>query len=92
MDTSKPAGSSALPPRYWRRLRALTLFLLLLWALVTCGVPWFARDLNQWRFAGMPLGLWMSSQGAIAVYLLLIVAYAVCCDRIERGLEPLLHD
>lgn len=91
VDPSKPvntATSAALPAGYWRRLRALTLGLLLAWAVVTFTAPWFARDLDHWHFAGMPLGLWMSSQGAIAVYLLLIVAYALCCDRLERDLAP----
>lgn len=86
MDLHKPARP-ALPPRYWRRLRALTLLLLLLWGGVTVLVPWFALDLNRWHVAGLPLGLWMASQGAIALYLLLIVVYALVCDRLERGLE-----
>lgn len=87
VDPNKPARSMQ-SPSYWGRLRALTLLLLLVWAAVTLAVPWYARDLNHWRFAGMPLGLWMSSQGAIGIYLLLIVTYALCCDRMERAIEP----
>lgn len=86
METTKPARS-ALPQRYWRHLRALTLLLLLVWGAVTLLVPWFALDLNRWQLGGMPLGLWMASQGAIALYLLLIIVYALACDRLERGLE-----
>lgn len=93
VDKSNSVKATA-PADYWRRLRALTLLLLAAWAAVTFAAPWFARDLNHLRFAGMPLGLWMSSQGAIAIYLLLIVVYAVCSDRLERrlGATPLAGD
>ena len=87
MDHPNKPVKPALPPRYWRRLRLLTLLLLLVWGAVTLLVPWFALELNHWRIAGMPLGLWMASQGAIALYLLVIVVYALACDRLERGLE-----
>lgn len=86
MDDLKPARTLR-PHRYWPRLRQLTAALLAVWGAVTLGVSWFARDLNQWHFAGMPFGLWMASQGAIAVYLVLIVVYAWVSDRLERGFE-----
>lgn len=72
--------------RYWARIRALTIVLLCVWLAVTLLVPWFARDLNAWQLAGMPLGLWMASQGAITLYLLLIVVYALVSGRLERRL------
>jgi putative solute:sodium symporter small subunit len=87
VDTNKQPDRPVLPARYWQRLRLLTLCLLLVWGAVTLLVPWFALDLNRWQLAGMPLGLWMASQGAIALYLLLIVIYALACDRLERGLD-----
>lgn len=72
--------------RYWARLRSLTVVLLCIWLAITLLVPWFARDLNAWQLAGMPLGLWMASQGAITLYLALIVVYAVVSDVLERRL------
>jgi len=73
--------------RYWRRVRWLTALLLGVWLAVTLLVPWCARDLNAWSVAGMPLGLWMASQGAITVYLVLIVFYALVCEALERGAD-----
>ena len=75
------------PLRYWRRLRLLTAVLLAAWLLVTLLVPWYARELNQWHLAGMPLGLWMASQGAIAIYLVLVLVYALMSDWLERKLD-----
>jgi len=75
------------PLAYWRRIRLLTAWLLAIWLLVTLAVPWYARELNQWHFAGMPLGLWMASQGAIAIYLVLVLAYALISDWLERQLR-----
>ena len=46
----------------------------------------FAAPLNEVRFFGFPLGFWFAQQGAILVFLLLLVVNAVAMDRIER--EP----
>ncbi len=78
--------------RYWARLRGLTALLLCIWLAVTLLVPWFARDLNAWHVAGMPLGLWMASQGAITLYLGLILVYALVSDWLERRLGPAPSD
>jgi len=77
---------------YWARIRGLTAVLLGIWLAITLLVPWFARDLNAWHVAGMPLGLWMASQGAITLYLGLIVVYALVSDLLERRLGPTPSD
>lgn len=72
---------------YWQRMRRWTLLLLLAWLAVTLAVPWFAVELNQLSVAHFPLGYWMSSQGAVGVYLLLIGAYVVVAERLEDALQ-----
>ena len=57
--------------------------LLLVWALVSFGVCFFARDL-QWMVAGWPLGYWMASQGAVLVFMVLVLVYAQAMSRFER--------
>jgi putative solute:sodium symporter small subunit len=70
---------------YWRtNLRILT-GLLLLWAASGLGlgivaVPW----LNQFHIRGFPLGFWFGQQGAILVFVILVLVYAVWMDRVER--------
>ena len=57
--------------------------LLLVWALVSFGVCFFARDL-QWMVAGWPLGYWVASQGAVLVFMAIVLVYAVAMSAFER--------
>ena len=83
---------------FWRRTKGLTIGLLLLWLLVNLLVPWFARDLARSRLFGFPAGYWLAAEGALVVYLLIIVAYVWGMDRLEAdclasdpGAEPDAH-
>ncbi len=71
---------------FWRRTLRLTGGLLGIWLAVNLLVPWFARDLNVLQGWGFPLGYWLASEGALLVYLLIVVVYAVVMDRLEGGL------
>jgi putative solute:sodium symporter small subunit len=71
--------------RFWLRTRRLTAGLLVVWLAVNLLVPWFARDLNQWQAFGFPLGFWLAAEGALLVYLAIIVAYVVAMDRLEAA-------
>lgn len=70
--------------------------LLLVWAFVGlgCGVL-FADWLNQFKLPGThyPLGFWFAQQGAIVVFVILILIYALAMNRIDdahhRALEEL---
>ena len=57
--------------------------LLLVWALVSFGVCFFARDL-QWMVAGWPLGYWVASQGAVLVFMAIVLVYAGAMSHFER--------
>ncbi len=65
----------ARPDNYWRHTRRLTVGLLAFWLLVTFGVNWFARELNEYIFVGFPLGFYMAAQGVLVIYLLIIWYY-----------------
>lgn len=71
--------------RHWRRVVVLTVVLLAIWAAVSlgCGVL-FADWLNRFRLAGFPLGFWFAQQGAIVVFVLLVLVYALGMARLER--------
>jgi putative solute:sodium symporter small subunit len=80
--------STAAGRAYWRRnLRYLTV-LLGVWALVSfgCGIVW-ADALNRVRLpgTGFPLGFWFAQQGSIYVFVLLIAAYVVLMNRLDRA-------
>lgn len=71
---------------FWRATQRLTLGLLALWLLVTLSAAWFARDLHGLRVFGFPLGYWFAAEGALLLYLAIIVVYAVAMDRLEARL------
>lgn len=70
---------------HWRRVLWFSAALLLVWALVSlgCGV-WFAGELNGVMLGGFPLGFWFAQQGAIVVFVLLILVYAIGMNWLER--------
>ena len=61
---------------YWRKNLFITAVLLAVWFLVTFVEAWFARELNGITFFGFPLGFYMSAQGSLAIYVLIIGIYA----------------
>jgi putative solute:sodium symporter small subunit len=58
--------------------------LLLLWALVSFGATYFARDLQLLVFGAWPLGYWIAAQGAVLVFIGIVVAYGWAMNRFER--------
>lgn len=81
MDRASPASD------YWRRNLRLTGALLALWFLVTFGVGYFARELS-FSFFGWPFSFWVASQGALIVYLLIVVGYAWIMRREDEAAAP----
>ena len=74
---------------YWRKNLVITAILLFVWFVATFVEAWFARELNQYSFLGFPLGFYMSAQGSLAIYVLLIGIYAYYMNRldIEYGVD-----
>ena len=80
-DTSTPSPpiSEIIGPQHW----PLKAVLLTVWALASCGVCYFARDL-QFLVAGWPFGFWMAAQGAVLVFLAIVVVHAWAMNRYDR--------
>lgn len=73
---------------FWSRTKRLTAWLLAIWLLINLAVPWFARDLDKLHGFGFPLGYWLAAQGALLMYLVIIVVYVRFMDRLDaRYLE-----
>jgi len=60
---------------YWKKTRALTIALLLLWFTVTFVAAYNARSL-AFTFLGWPFSYYMAAQGSLLVYLLIVFVYA----------------
>ena len=72
---------------YFRANLKVIVVLLAIWAFVSfgCGIllaPW----LNQFRLpgTGYKLGFWFAQQGSIYVFVLLIFAYVLIMNRLDR--------
>lgn len=66
-----------------RHLR-LKAALIALWALVSFGGTYFARDLRFLLAGDWPLGHWIAAQGAVLAFIGIVVLYAWAMNRFER--------
>lgn len=80
---------SAKHHEYWRRNLVVTAVLMAIWFIVTFVEGWYARELNNFSFLGFPLGFYMSAQGSLIVYVLIIWFYARYMNKldIEYGVD-----
>jgi putative solute:sodium symporter small subunit len=70
---------------YWLANQLLIAVLLVIWALVSFGAGiLFVEPLNAISFFGLPLGFFMAQQGSIFVFVVLIFAYAIGMDWLDR--------
>ena len=73
---------------YWRKNLIYLSCLLGVWFLVSygCGIL-FASHLNSFTIGGFPLGFWFAQQGAIYVFVLLILIYVILMNRLDRKFD-----
>lgn len=81
MNSSDHLPASAV--RFWRRVKALTLFLLMIWLFVSFGFAFYARELVGLSVFGWPLPFYMAAQGTTLVYLALIGAYVLVMKKLD---------
>jgi len=55
--------------------------LLAVWVVVTFVFGYFARDL-QFMIGVWPFDYWMAAQGAVLVFIVILVVYAACMKRL----------
>ncbi len=69
---------------YWRKNLVITAILLLVWFVATFVEAWYARELNAITFFGFPLGFYMSAQGSLAIYVIIIGVYARYMQKLDK--------
>lgn len=69
--------------RYWRRNRLIVSLFLIIWASVTFGIAYYARELSSLDFLGWPFAYWVGAQGALLVYVLITVVFALVMNRMD---------
>lgn len=70
---------------YWKENVRIILSYLVVWFVVSygCGIL-FVDQLNAIPFFGFELGFWFAQQGAIYVFLGLIVAYVLSMNKLDE--------
>ena len=68
---------------YWRKNLVITAILMTIWFLATFVEGWYARELNSITFLGWPLGFYMSAQGSLAIYVVIIGVYALYMRKLD---------
>ena len=66
------------------RVLALKAGLLVVWAAASFGACFFARDL-QFMLGSWPFGYWMAAQGAVLIFIVILVAYSAAMKRLAPG-------
>jgi putative solute:sodium symporter small subunit len=74
-------GDPEAQERHDPRVLALKAGLLAVWAAVTFGLGFFARDL-QFMLGTWPFGYWMAAQGSILVFIIIVAGYAAAMKRL----------
>lgn len=85
-----PAVSAAMArahQKYWRFNLALIAALMTVGFVVSFVLPLVAPPLDQVRFIGFRLPFYFGAQGAILIYVALIVVYIVLMQRADRRLQ-----
>jgi putative solute:sodium symporter small subunit len=75
---------------YWRANLRLIGALLSVWAIVSFGLAILGVEaLNRFKIGFLPLGFWVAQQGAIYVFVLLVLIYAWRMQRLDKkfGME-----
>jgi putative solute:sodium symporter small subunit len=71
---------------YWRLNLLVIGALLAVWLAVSFGAAIaFADGLDRVSFAGVPLGFWLGQQGAVLVFVALVLVYLVLMNALDRA-------
>ena len=73
---------------YWAANLRLIFTYVAIWVVVSygCGIL-LVDELNQIQFFGFKLGFWFAQQGAIYVFLVLIIKYAHSMNKLDRKFD-----
>ena len=70
---------------YWRTNIVIVCILLSLWFVVGYVLPIFLVEaLNEVHIGGFKLGFWIAQQGSIVAFILLVLAYCLLMNRLDK--------
>ena len=68
---------------YWNKLLTITAILMVVWFVATFVIGYFARELS-FNFFGWPFSFYMSAQGSLIIYVLIIFFYARYMNNLDK--------
>jgi len=69
---------------WWGKTKGLMITALVIWAVFGFALQVFGKSLNGFSFLGFPLGYYMSAQGSLIVFVVLIFWFSGRQDAIDR--------
>lgn len=73
---------------YWKANIRLILILLVIWFIASFGAGiLFVDQLDTIKIGGFPLGFWFAEQGAIYVFLALIIIYTIKMNKLDKDYD-----
>jgi putative solute:sodium symporter small subunit len=69
---------------YWLETSRLTWIVVILWFISWVGPLILHVPLNKIVIFGFPVSFWFAGQGSLAFFIVLIVAYAIKMNKIDR--------
>ena len=73
---------------YWRTNILIVCVLLAIWFVAGYVLSIFCiEEMNQFAIGKLGAGFWMAQQGAIYVFILLVLVYAVLMDWVDRKFD-----
>jgi putative solute:sodium symporter small subunit len=86
-DAAK-ADNDAKMRRYWQRNLRYMVVLLGIWFVAGYVLSiFFVNQLNAIHLGGFPLGFWFAQQGSMYVFVVLILAYFLLMDRLDKEFD-----
>ena len=86
-------SKDSLHKRYWRTNVRVVSILLAIWFVVSFVFGILLSDeLNSIRVFGFKLGFWWAHQGSIFIFVLLIFAYSIIMDRVDRRFGSMVRE
>jgi putative solute:sodium symporter small subunit len=77
------AASDDNKAQHWAKTRNLTFVILIFWVIFSFVLPWYAHALNSISFIGFPLGFYMTAQGSLIAFVVMIWVQNWFQDRID---------
>ena len=69
---------------HWAKTRNLMIIHVVIWAIFSYVVHWFAPTLNRVSFMHFPLGFYMATQGSLIVFVVQLFVFVHQQDKIDR--------